>query len=187
MFKKRQLLFAFVKHAIKAIIAIILCVIAITIISNRITKISTSLQEKKIMALILEKRSITATTLRDHFNTIGDNDKKIRDAFLSTDNVLEFVNAIETAATQHSMQQTIKFGTPGEAILETEDLTILPISFSITANGTITTVTQYLKQVEMLPYFAEITSLTLATASPQGWTDASSITIQGILYVKKTQ
>lgn len=186
MANKKQLLYAMMPHILKAVIAIGVAVMIVSIFSERITKIGLTLSEKRVMTLALQKRSETVATLRDTFAAIGNSDQRIRDAFLTTDNVLEFVTAVETIGNQNSMQQSLKFGVPEPPLVETSTIIIIPVSYTITANGTITTLSNYMHQFEALSYFAGIRSITISTGSPKGWEDTSTITIQGTLYTKKS-
>lgn len=186
MFNKKQLLYAIIPHILKAVIAIGIAIILISLFTTRITKIEVTLREKKVMTLALQQRSETISTLRNTFATIGDSDKKILDAFLTTDNVLEFVTAVETIGNQNSMQQSLKFATPELPLIETPVVTVIPVGYIATTNGTVTTLSNYLRQFETLSYFAGIKSITIATGSPKGWEDSSSITMQGTLYTKKS-
>lgn len=186
MFNKKQLLNAIIPHILKAVIAIGIAAMIVSIFSERITKIGQTLSEKKVMTLALQERSETVATLRNTFATIGNSDQRIQDAFLTTDNVLEFVTAVEAIGNQNSMQQSIKFATPELPLVETPFITVIPVGYTITTSGTVTTLANYLRQFEALSYFAGIKSITLSTGSSKGWEDSSSITIQGTLYTKKS-
>lgn len=186
MTTKKQLFYAILPHILKAVIAIGIAIAIISIASERITKIEVTLNEKKAMALALQHRSETTTLLRNIFATIGDSDKKILNSFPTTDNVLEFVTAVETIGNQNSMQQSLRFGTPESPISTTPAVTIVPVGYTVTTNGTIMTLANYIRQFQELSYFASIRSMTIATGAAKGWEDNSTITIQGTLYTKNS-
>lgn len=183
MFKQRQLILILLRHIAKAVIAAAVAIVVVTFFGTKIKTISNALQEQKLLTMVLEQRNATAATLREDFKQIGSNDQKIREAFLSTNDVLDFVGSLETIAAQNSMQETIKFGTPEPATTPANEFTVVPIGYTINANGTEATLVNYLKQLESLPYFAGITSITIASGSTVGWNDRSTITLQGKIYV----
>lgn len=185
MFNKKQLIYAIAPHILKALIAAGLTIAIVSFFSTRITTMGVTLNEKKVMTLILQNRNESTAALRNTFENIGESDKKIRDAFLATDNVLEFVSAVETLGTQSFLRQTLRFSTPELPIAETAAITIIPVGYAITANGTAATLERYLQQFETMSYFAGIRSITLSTGSPKGWEDESAITLQGTLYTKR--
>ncbi|OGM93723.1 hypothetical protein A2524_01310 [Candidatus Wolfebacteria bacterium RIFOXYD12_FULL_48_21] len=178
-------IYALIPDILKVFLAIAIAGTLISIIGARITKMEVTLNEKKAMTIALQKRSETTVALRNAFAVIGDSDRRIADAFPATENVLDFVTATETLGNQNSMQQTIRFDAPGQPIVETESITIIPVKYTITANGTITTLANYARQFEELSYFVGIRSITISTGSQKGWEDSSTITIQGTLYTKK--
>lgn len=186
MFNKKQLIYAIIPHILKAVIAIGIALVIVSFFGARITTIEVTLKERKAMTFALRQRSETTATLRNMFGIIGESDGKIRDAFPITDNVLEFVTAVETLAGQNTMQQSLKFAAPDLPISETASLTVIPVGYTMTTNGTVATLANYLRQFEALPYFAGVHAMTLSTASPKGWDDNSSITIQGTLYTQKS-
>lgn len=182
----RQLINAIIPHILRAVVVIGMATMITFTVGKAITKISTTLNEKKVMTFAMQKRSETTQELQTAFATIGESEKKIRDAFPITENVLEFVIATEAIGNQNSMPQTIRFSPPGTAIVETPSLTIIPLTYTITTSGTATTLLNYLRQFESLSYFAGIRSITVTTGAPQGWNGASTMTIQGTLYTKKS-
>lgn len=185
MFKQHQFISELLRRIVGAALIAVIAATIVTLLTDRIRKIATGLREQKILTLVLEQRNATAATLREQFTQIGTNDEAIKAAFLSTDNVLDFVNALETVALQNSMQSMIKFGTPGTATVGAGEFAVVPISYTITANGTVTTLLNYLKQAEALPYFAEVTSLSVSSGAIKGWDDASNILLQGIIHVRQ--
>ena len=185
MLNKKRLIYAVMPQLLKVIIAIFITIGIVAIVSKHIATIGSTLNEKKALTIALQQRNETTTTIRNTFATIQDSDKRIINAFPATDNVLDFVAATEALGTQNSMQQSLRFADPRPPFAEIKALTVIPIGYTITTSGTITTLSRYLQQFEVLPYFAGIQSITIATASAKGWEDSSSITLQGTLYTKK--
>lgn len=184
MINKKQLLTAILKYTLKTGGIVTVAVILVIFVSKQITKIANSLQEKMVLSSVLERRNETSLKLREDFKKVGEKDKKIEAALPSADNILEFVGILESLAKGHSLNQTVKFNSPVPLAAAVNDLKLSSIDYNIVLDGNISTLVDYVKDFEKLPYFSGISSITVNATPPEGWGGKSSIFIQAKLYVK---
>lgn len=81
-------------------------------------------------------------------------------AFLNLENAIPFVTFLETIAAESGVTIFIQADS-------TTDATNKEAKFNITAVGTFTQVMQFIKQVELIPYFADIPSLNISVRNTQ--------------------
>lgn len=182
MFKEKELILIISRNLLKSAITAIIAVFVVLFLSGQISKISESIVKNKRTAFILEKRNETISNLRNDLKLIGDNERKIEDAMPPVDNILDFVAALENLASQNSLQQSLKFGTPSQVVAGQ----ISSIDYYITLNnGNTATLLNYLKRFERLPYVTGISTINLQALTARGWEDNSSVSIQGKIYVRQ--
>lgn len=184
MFKRRQLTLKIFKNLLRAGIAVAIAAIIVFIASQQISKISNSIQQKKTLSYILEKRTETISALKNDFEAVGEADKRIETALPATDNILDFVATLESLAAETSVQQSLKFGNPVPAGLGSGNLNISTIDYNLTLTGNVLILINYLKKFETLPYFSGISSISIASRTDKGWEGDSTIGITAKLYTK---
>jgi len=184
MINEKRLIFNIIENVLAGVGAVILAAILVSVFSRQISKISNSVFEKQAVALALQQRSENLLELKKDLEITGNIDKKIESAFPTTDNILEFVSALESLASQYSIVQNLKFGniTPTSFILD--DTPISMIDYTLTLDGNIQILTKYLEAFEKLPFFTEIKSITLSSYDVSGWTGNLQIIIQAKVYVR---
>ncbi len=178
---KRKVILIILKRFIGAAAAVAASLILIFILSRQIDKIGNSLTEKKNLSFVLERKTEITEKLRRDFNIIGDSGQKIQSALPPDDNILEFVGALESLASQSGLSQSFKFGNPADFPIIKSGLKISVIDYNISLNGNIFSLINYLKSFEKLPYFSGISSVSL---SGSGWENNSAINIKAKIYVK---
>lgn len=184
MLTEKQFIRGIIENVIKISIILILGATGVGIFSNLIHKISNSIYEKESLALLLEKRNENLNNLKTELEKIGNADESIESAFPTSDNILEFVSAMEGLASTYSVKQNLKFGNSVPAPeLTTANLEFLVIDYNLSVTANITVLINYLKEFENLSYFTTINSV--AISSPSNWFSESQITIQAKLYLKK--
>lgn len=181
MLKERELILTIGRNLLKAAATAIAAVFLVLFLSGQISKISESIVKNKRTTFLLEKRTETLSELRNNLKIIGDNEKKIEEAMPPVDNILDFVAALEAVASENSLQQSLKFGTPVQVTAGQ----IYSIDYYVTLNGNVVTLLNYLKRFEQLPYVTGISRINLQASTPRGWEDDSSVSIQGKLYVRQ--
>ena len=188
MFERKQLQKQLFSYLLRIAVAVLMGVIIIHIASGQITKISTSLAEKKRLSLLLQRKSETTRQLAQDLAVVGDNDKKILAALPPAQNILDFIGVLDNLAAKNSIKQTTKFNTPVPVSPEGgEGISIQKIDYSISLSGNVFTLMSYLKDFENLPYFTKINSFNIQGGSSLGWEGESTISIQAIVYVQGGQ
>ncbi|MDD4901647.1 MAG: hypothetical protein PHE24_00760 [Patescibacteria group bacterium] len=183
---RKQVLMILARYSTIALLAIILAVTINFFTGKAINKISDSLSQKEKLSRTLTLRIENIQQLKNSLTLLGDNDQKIRDVYPPADNILAFVSALESIAKQNSLQQNLRFGnfTP---TTDAGGISVVKTDYTINLNGTINTLSAYLKQIEKLPFATAIGSINLLAPPPNGWNGNSSITINGTLYARQTQ
>lgn len=157
----------------KAAAAVILASLACVFLAAKIDKVSRSLQQQRILTLVMEKRSETLSKLKDDFKITGGAEEKINDALPPADNILDFVAALEALAKDNSVVQILSFESPSN----------LTINYGINISGNVDSLINYLKDFEKLPYFTGVSGLNL-TAPNGDWRSNSSATLAAKVYTK---
>jgi hypothetical protein len=116
MIKEKKLFLIIGWNLLRATLSVLVAIFIVLFSTQKISKISESMMENKRTSFILEKRNEVIAELRKNFQLIGDKDKKIKEAIIPTDNILDFVAILESLASQNSLQQSLKFGTPALAV-----------------------------------------------------------------------
>jgi len=180
MIKEKKLFLIIGWNLLRATLSVLIAIFIVFFSIKKISKISESIMENKRTSFILEKRNEVISDLRKNFQLIGDKDKKIEEAIIPTDNILDFVAILESLASQNSLQQSLKFGTP---VLVVNNVS--SIDYYLTLNGNIITLMNYLKGFEKLPYITGISLINFQALTDKGWENNSSVSIQGKLYVRQ--
>lgn len=183
---RKQVLHIIYRQTLIALVAIILAITLSMLTGKAILKISDSLQQKEKLSKILAIRIENIQQLKNSLALLGDNDKKIIDIYPSTDNVLDFVSATESIAKQTSLKQNLKFGD----FVQLDSLGntfIYKTDYTLSLNGTITTLKAYLEQMEKIPFVTKIGAINLLASPPNGWNGDSTISVNGSLYAQQAQ
>ncbi len=184
MFTKKASFRVILGNLAWAILAAGVAIALVYAASAQISATTKSLTEKKRAAFILQKQSERLAALRNDLATIGGNDAKLASAFPPDDNISAFLAALQSLASQNSVQQSVQAGTPSVTSITRDSITLSRIDYVTTLNGTVVTLVNYLKGFEALPYFSAVRSLTIN--APSGWEGNSTITISASLYAKQS-
>lgn len=183
MFTTRKLLMLIGRHATIAISAILIAITASYFLAREIIKISDAVIQNRRLATTLEKRTEIFSTLARNTHIIGTNDMLIDNAFIPSDNILEFISALESLALKNGVTQSFRFENPIPAAISTS-FPLSTIGYSNNLSINVSNLTNYLKDFEGLPYFTKINSLTITSGDATGWRGASNVLIGATLYTK---
>lgn len=168
MLNRKQFFSQILRHGIKTILAIAIAASIMSYSAKRISKISASIVERRASSFALEKRSEMTAQLEKDFKEIGNADAKIEQVFPSEDSIFGFVSAMENLGKETGRKQGLNFATVyGGATFE----------YSISLDGNIETLIDYLKKFEKLPYIATISGLDF-NGPAGGWLENSSISMR---------
>ncbi|HBB57001.1 TPA: hypothetical protein DEW47_04000 [Patescibacteria group bacterium] len=173
MLSKKQFYTVIVKQSAKIILSIVIATIIISYSCKKIAGISSFVAESRAANMALEKRSEMNARLENDFKILGNGAERITNAFPPADNILSFMGALENLAQKQSLSQNLSFSDPnGKAI-----------DYTVTLNGNLITLINYMKDFENLPYFSSIYSLEIRSGQ-FGWLDNSSIAMKARLNVR---
>lgn len=120
----------------------------------------TSLADASKELALLEKHETFLQASEREIKQRNNDLSTLNAAFLNLENAVPFVTLLETIATQSGVTISIQ---ANSAI----DLVVKQAEFNITAVGTLAQIMQFIKQVELIPYFTHIPSLTISTKNSQ--------------------
>lgn len=187
MFDKKTLLRIGGKHALIAIVILIFSIITIVYLTNEIKKYSKIISDSRTATVAFEKRTESFAKLNKDIDIVNSNSEKIEAAFLSSDNILEYVSVLENTATKHSVPQTFRFETPLPADTIPAPFPLSQIGYQTSVTVDMNTFIKYLKDIEGLPYFSKIDSMTLSSQNLNGLTSGGVATFHTVLYSKTTE
>jgi len=186
MFTLKNLLILIGRNLLITLAIFFVTIISIIFLSKEMSRMSDSVALNHKLEAELKNRTELLNVLGHDTQIVGTNDTLIENAFVPSDNIINFVNTLDNLAQTQSIPQTYHFGTPSPATISAS----FPIS-SIEYTNNLTTNVQsllaYLKKFNELPYFTKINGITIASQDKSGWMGPSTITLQATLYTKSTQ
>jgi len=172
--------------------SIVMASVVIYVLSGQIIKISSAITQNRTAITILESRGLVTEELKNNFSAIGDGDKKIEEAFIEAKDIVRFINELESLADKNKLEQDIRFSTPtplvgSEAQDEsTKALNLTRVDYSIDLQGSVASIGKYLEELESIPYFSSVKSITLVSLSTTtNWKNQASVSIEAQLYLRK--
>ena len=186
MFKTKNLLILIGRNAIFSAISLFVAIIAIVFLSRQINSLSDSLALNRSLEASTKSRAELSEIIKKDAQIIGTNYKNIEDAFLSSDNILKFMNSIDNLALEKAINQNYRFDNPAQSDISTP-FPVSTISYSNVLTTDISGFSKYLRDFEKLPYFSNIEEFTISSQDKSGWVGASTISYRAKLYTKTAQ
>jgi hypothetical protein len=165
---------------------VLVAVIATRFISKKIEHIADSVILKHRLEGELNKRAGLVEKVKHDATLVGKNDVAIDAAFVSSENILEFVNVLDAMAAKKSIKQIYNFETPALSAISAP-FPIATIAYSDTLTTTVASFSDYLKEFENLPYFTKIDGFTIASQNDLGWEGESTVSYRATFYTKAVQ
>lgn len=166
--------------------SIMLAAVLIWLISGQIRSSVDKVVANNELNATLGLQNNVVAQLRGQYLRVADNERLIRAALLPSDNVLEFVTALESISAKDSVTQSIHFDVPkdaGETIAEPA-ANLEQIAFTLTIQGNIFTFIRFLSDLERLPYFIKVEGIAIGATAAGGWQNTSNIVLRGTLYTQ---
>ena len=186
MFTTKNLLILSIRNAFISLVVMSVAAIIIFILSNEIGRMSDSVALNNHLKAELDKRIGLFEELKHDTQIIGTNDVKIGNAFVPSDNILEFVSILDSLAIKNTLTETYHFETPVSSTISAP-FPISTISYSNNFGTNILSFSNYLKDFNALPYLTKIEGFTITSNDPLGWLGASNISLRATLYTNATQ
>lgn len=174
MFTTKNLFTHFGKHILITLAFVIVSFGIILFVSSKITKIATETAANRHLAATLSERTSLLSNLKHETDIIGPNATIIKQTFIPSNNILEFVAILKSLALKNGITQSLNFASPSPASLGTTfPLATIPYQNTISSSN-VSIFINYLKDFEKLPYFTKIDSLSISSGSAD-WRNTSSI------------
>lgn len=186
MFTLKKLLILIGRNILISLVAVFIAVFAIIFIKNEINRITASIVLNHKLEADLKNIIELSSKVKQDAQIIGKNDILIENAFVPSNNISEFINALDSIALDNSIIQAYRFETPMPSTISGAfPLSTISYSNSLTAN--VQDFSKYLKSFEKLPYFTKIESLDISSQDKTGWMGSSTISMKITLLTKTTQ
>ena len=186
MFSKKNLILLIGRHMLIIFGVTAISASIVFFLSGQIHKMSESIAKNRQLAAELQSRISFLSQLKEDAQILGTNDALIDKAFLSSDNITEFISILEGVATKNGVIQTFRFDSPTPSSV-VSPFPLSSISYHDSLSVNLTTLIAYLKVLEALPYFMKITTFSLAAQEGAGIRGISTVSFNGELYTKATQ
>ena len=186
MFTTKNLLILIGKNTIISLIVISITMFSISIFKKEIETITSSIALNNKLESELKKRTELVGTIQEGARIIGSNDILISNAFIPSNNISEFMTALDLIAANNKTIQSYKFETPTQSMVS-EPIQLSSIAYSNTLTLSSKDLVNYLKNFEELPYFTKIESLNISSQNENGWSEPSSVTFKASLITKTTK
>lgn len=184
MLNRRSLWTTIGRNAAIALGVIAVAGAVIALLAGQIASMSENIKESKRISAALDARQELLAGLMTDMQAAKGAGERVRTAFLPATDVLEFVGATESMALKHNVTETITFDTPRETPHTIDEVSLVEIPFALSVEGNVFTFLAFLADVERLPYFMKITSITIVGPQEGGWQNLSNIAVRGALYAK---
>lgn len=186
MFTTKNLLMQIGRQALIAGIAIVISLIVTILLSRQIARLSSDTQKNRLLARALEKRTDLFTAIKRDSALIGTNDILIEQAFIPSDNILEFVAALESLSLRNGVVQAFHFDVPTPSGIPAP-FPLATIAYSNSLSGNLSTFSNYLRDFERLHYFTKIESLNISSQDTSGWRGAGTMSYRASIQTNATQ
>jgi len=184
MFTLKNFLILIGKNALISLIVVLITIFTIIFISKKIEILSNKIALNNKIEYEYTNRNELEKTLKNEILIVSGNDTKIESAFPPSNNILDFVNAIDSLANNNNISQTYHFETP--ILLQSiNSFNLETISYTNNFSTNMSVFINYLKEFEKLPYFTKIDGFNISSQDKMGWVGISNISLRGTLYTKK--
>ncbi len=181
MFTLKNLLVVIGRAALISLGAIFIASIAIFFLSSQIKRMSDAVALNHRLESELQKRTGLIEVLKHDSQIVGTNNTLIQNAFAPADNILGFINTLDSLAAKNSITQTYNFEVPVPSPIAAP-FPISTIGYTNRFDSTLQGFTGYIKQFNKLPYYTKIDGFTIASQDKLGWTGSATITYHATLY-----
>lgn len=186
MFKTKNLLILIGRNALFSAIPLAITIVTIVFLSRQINNLSNSIALDRNLEASTKSITELSEIIKKDAQIIGSNYSKIEEAFLSSDNILKFMNSLDNLALEKKINQVYRFENPVQSSISSP-FPISVISYSNVLNSDIVGFSKYLRDFEKLPYFSNIEEFTISSQDKTGWAGASTISYKAKLYTKTAQ
>lgn len=186
MFTTKNLLILVGRHTLIALGAVGIALGVCFFLGTQISHLSNTVAQNRTLAATLGTRTGLFSVLKRDAAIVGSNDTVISNAFVPSDNILDFIASLESISLKNGASQSYRFDTPISTSIEAP-FPVETITYSNTLATNVLTFSNYLKDFERLPYFTKIDGLSITSQDKSGWQGSSTATFKATLYTKSSQ
>lgn len=181
---RKQFTYTIIRNVLQIIITVGVAMFIVVFCSGKITAIEKSIQEKRQASLLLERRAEHLELLRDDIALVGGTEKILRGLFPTFETISDYTGALESVAKQTSINTVFTFGSPVAYPQSVPPDAVSQLPYTSTLNGSVSTITNYLRRIESLPYLTSVSSVSLQATGNAGWEGDTTALLQLKAYVK---
>lgn len=186
MFTTKNLLILIGKNIAISLAVIIISFLIISQFKNGIEKTTNSIALNNKLENELKRRTELFSTIEKDAAIVGNNNELIEKAFIPSNDISLFMNALDSIVTQEGVKQLYRFESPAPSTA-TEAINTSLISYTNNVVLNINDFKEYLKKFEDLHYFTKIESISISSQNISGWKEPSSITFKATLVTRTIQ
>ncbi|MDD5152399.1 MAG: hypothetical protein PHS95_00130 [Candidatus Pacebacteria bacterium] len=186
MFTNKNLIKLALRHTLVAFGAVIVSVATIWFLVGKIDSTASSIIKNRQIASNFDQQTELLSKLKQNAAIIGKNDVLIENAFLSSDNILDFISGLDGIATKNKIIQTFSFDSPAPSPVSSS-FPLSSISYTTKMITDVSTFKSYLSDFEKLPYFSKVDSILMSSQDKNGWEHSTAISFGATLFTKTVQ
>ncbi len=186
MFTSKNLLMYIGRNALISLGVILVTILIIFFIKREIESVTDNIVFNNKLETELKKRTELLSVIKHDAQIVGNNDVLISNAFLPSDNISTFINALDNLASSNGVSQSYRFETP-VSLAASEAFPLSTIAYSNSLTTSVRNFSSYLKKFESMPYFTKIEGLNISSQDKSGWTGTCSISYKATLITEKSQ
>lgn len=169
---------------IKISLAIIMVIVAGSAASfalkNKIEASSKKIYESRSMLKVLENRDETYSLLKADYPLVSDGLPLLRKALPKEDGIFEAVTSLDALATETNNTQSLVF----DSLASAQSIGgVKSLGFTANLDGNFGSFEEYFKKIQKLPYFIEISNVSIANGSGI-FNNNSRLNYKAKLYIK---
>ncbi|OHA79570.1 MAG: hypothetical protein A2747_03985 [Candidatus Yonathbacteria bacterium RIFCSPHIGHO2_01_FULL_44_41] len=185
MFTTKNLFTLVTKYILIAFAVVLFTSGVVFFLSGQITKVSNRTAKDRQLVTMLSERTAVLSNLKHDTDIIGANESTIKQAFIPSNNILEFVAAFENLASKNGLTQAFHFSSP--TTMDTgSPITLTTIGYQNNISSNVSVFINYLKDFERLPYFTKIDSINISSGK-EGWYGTAAISFSATIIARSTQ
>ncbi len=181
MFTTKNLIILIIRNAIISIIVIFVSVLFIMILNTKISKITDRVAKSHQLENELKKRTELISVINNDAELIGENYKRIVQSFIPSNDINNFMNALDDLGDKNNLTQKYRFDSP----IDYQNIDNFFTSTIIYYNNTNTSIRngiKYMRGFENLPYFTKIDGFSISSQGKNGWNDNNTnISMKAVL------
>lgn len=187
MFTTKKLYTIILRNLFIALFFIVASLLCVLWTSKKIETLTETISLNQKLKVQLKERSELISVLEKDVQIVGNNNIIIKESFVPAENISSFINDLDKLAAQNSINQIYRFETPKPSDLSGL-IQISSINYTNNMTTDLTSLLNYLKNFENMPYFTKIEGINISSQDKAlGWLGQSSVSFKAVLLTKTTE